>query len=255
MKLITWNVNGLRAVLKKGFVDWLAEAEPDVLCLQETRMHPSQRKEAFWHPLGYHAYWHTAERPGYSGVGLLSRRELAVRQGLGIPEFDVEGRTLVADLGDFILFNAYFPNGGRDLSRIPYKLDFYAALLAEVDRLHAEGRAVVICGDFNTAHREIDLAHPRENSEHTGFRPEERAWVDTYLAHGLVDVFRTLHPDEPGHYTWWSMVTRARERNVGWRIDYFLVSEALMPRVEAAYHLPDVMGSDHCPVALVMRNA
>jgi len=253
MRIITWNVNGLRAVLKKGFTDWLADTQPDILCLQETRVDPGQL-DAFWRPLGYHACWHAGRRPGYSGVGLLSRRELPVRAGLGIPEFDAEGRTLIADLGDFVLFNAYFPNGSRDLSRIPYKLAFYAALLEEVDRLQAAGRPVVIGGDFNTAHQEIDLAHPRENREHTGFRPEERAWVDTYLAHGLVDAFRSLHPAEPGHYTWWSMVTHARERNVGWRIDYFLVSAGLMPRVGAAYHLPDVMGSDHCPVALEIED-
>ncbi|HOG48473.1 MAG TPA: exodeoxyribonuclease III [Anaerolineae bacterium] len=251
MNLITWNVNGLRAALKKGFVDWLAAAQPDVVCLQEVRAAPEQLAGEPWRALGYQATWNPAARPGYSGVALLLRRPpLAVHAGLGDPEFDAEGRVLVAEYPGFTLLNSYFPSGQRDRGRVAFKLRFYAALLDLLDRLHAQGRQVVVCGDFNTAHRAIDLARPRENARTSGFLPEERAWIDIYLSHGLVDVFRALHPGEPGHYTWWSTVTRARARNVGWRLDYFLVSEGLLGAVRAAEILPLVAGSDHCPVLL-----
>ncbi len=251
MKLISWNVNGLRAALAKGFLAWLAEAAPDILCLQEVRARPAQLGGEPWLPLGYRAAWHAAERAGYSGVLTLARTApLAVRAGLGEPEFDVEGRLLAAGYPGFTLLNAYVPSGRRDHSRVEFKLRFYAALLALVDRLHAAGRSVILCGDLNTAHHEIDLARPRANQHTSGFLPGERAWLDTYLAHGLVDAFRALHPEEPGHYTWWSTVTGGRARNVGWRLDYFLVSAGLMPAVRAAEILPQVAGSDHCPVLL-----
>jgi exodeoxyribonuclease-3 len=250
VKLVTWNVNGLRAALKNGFLDWLAEAKPDVLCLQEVRARPEQLS-AFWLPHGYRAHFHPAERPGYSGVATLYREPpLALHTGIGQDEFDAEGRLIVCEYPGFSLYNSYFPSGQRDYGRVEFKLRYYDALLAKLDAEMAQGREVVVCGDFNTAHQEIDLARPRENRQTSGFLPEERAWIDTYLAHGLVDVFRRLHPGEPGHYTWWSSVTRARERNVGWRLDYFLVSEGLVPRVTAAEILPEVTGSDHCPVAL-----
>ncbi len=251
LKLITWNVNGLRAALKKGFLEWLEQARPDVLCLQETRAQPEHWDSGFWPAHGYRAYWHSAIRLGYSGVVALCREEpLAIRTGLGLPEFDAEGRVVVAEFPGLLLYNVYFPSGQRDYGRVQFKLRFYAALLDILDGLQAAGRQVVVCGDFNTAHREIDLARPRENRRTSGFLPEERAWVDTYLAHGLVDVFRELHPGEPGHYTWWSTPTGARERGIGWRLDYYLVSKGLVPAVRAAYILPEVMGSDHCPVGL-----
>ena len=251
MKLISWNVNGLRAALKKGFLAWLAVAKPDVLCLQETRAHPRQLASRFWLPHGYQAHFNPAERPGYSGVATLCQQApLTVRAGMGRDEFDVEGRLLVAEYPRFSLYNVYFPSGQRDYGRVEFKLRFYAALLEVLDGELAQGRQVIVCGDFNTAHQEIDLARPRENLRTSGFLPEERAWIDTYLSHGLVDVFRRLHPGEPGHYTWWSLPTRARQRNVGWRLDYFLVSEGLLSQVSAARILPEVKGSDHCPVAL-----
>ncbi len=256
MKIVTWNVNGLRAALKKGFTAWLAAAQPDVVCLQEVRVAPAHLDGEPWRGLGYTAHWNAAERAGYSGVAILARRAPHVVQvGMDQPEFDVEGRLLVASYPGFTLLNAYFPSGQRDYGRVTFKLRFYAALLDVIDRLHAAGRAVVVCGDFNTAHRAIDLARPRENVRTSGFLPEERAWVDIYLDHGLVDVFRALHPGEPGHYTWWSTVTRARERNVGWRLDYFLVSEPLLPAVHAAEVLPQVTGSDHCPVLLEIEDS
>ncbi len=256
MKLISWNVNGLRSALAKGLIDWLAATTPDILCLQEVRAMPAQLGGEPWRALGYRAAWHAAERAGYSGVLTLTRTApLAARVGLGVPEFDAEGRLLVADYPGFTLLNAYVPSGQRDRGRVEFKLRFYAALLALVDELHAMGRSVILCGDLNTAHHAIDLARPRANQHTSGFLPEERAWLDTYLAHGLVDAFRALHPDEPGHYTWWSTVTNARARNVGWRLDYFLVSAGLMGAVGAAEILPQVAGSDHCPVVLELELA
>jgi exodeoxyribonuclease-3 len=251
VRIISWNVNGLRAVLRKGLLAWLAGAKPDVLCLQEIRTQPGQLASRFWLPHGYQAHFDAGERPGYSGVATFCLEPpLSVRIGIGRPEFDAEGRVLVMELPGFNLYNVYFPSGQRDRGRVEFKLRFYAALLEILDAELARGRQVVVCGDFNTAHQEIDLARPRENRQTSGFLPEERAWIDTYLAHGLVDVFRRLHPREPGHYSWWSLPTRARQRNVGWRLDYFLVSEGLVPRVTAAEILPEVTGSDHCPVAL-----
>ncbi len=255
MQIITWNVNGLRSALKKGFLPWLAEAKPDVLCLQEVRALPEQLSP-FWLAHGYEARFYPAERRGYSGVATLQREApQAQRTGLGVPEFDAEGRVIASEYAAFTLYNVYFPSGQRDYGRVQFKLRFYAALLEVLDAEQARGRPVIVCGDYNTAHQEIDLARPRENRNTSGFMPEERAWVDTYLAHGLVDAFRRLHPDEPGHYTWWSSVTRARERNVGWRLDYFLVSESLLPAVRDARILADVTGSDHCPVLLELDEA
>jgi exodeoxyribonuclease-3 len=255
VRLFSWNVNGLRACARKGFLEWLAAARPDILGLQETRALPEQLDAAVLNPDGYHTLLHPAERKGYSGVGLYSRTAPAsVSLGaLGEDRFNSEGRLIVADFGDFLFYTGYFPNGGHDLSRVPYKLDFSEAVLQHAEKQRAEGRPVVICGDVNTAHEEIDLANPRSNRKNTGFLPEERAWVTRLLDHGYIDVFRHLHPDEPGHYTWWSNRPGVRERNVGWRIDYFFVSPDLMDRVVDAKIHPQVMGSDHCPIELVLR--
>jgi exodeoxyribonuclease-3 len=249
MRMISWNVNGIRAVENKGFWDWFGEAQPDVLCLQETKAQPEQLSERLREPAGYDAYWHSAERKGYSGVATFSREPVSVQYGFGVPEFDVEGRVLISDHDGFWLLNCYMPNGKQSQERLDYKLRFYAALLDYCDGQHAAGRQLVICGDVNTAHKEIDLAHPKENEKISGFLPEERDWIDTYLEHGFVDAFRAFHP-EPDQYTWWSYISRARDRNVGWRIDYFLVSEGLMSRVQDCTIMADVMGSDHCPIAL-----
>lgn len=252
IRLISWNVNGLRAVHKKGFLDWFADELPDVLCLQEIKAEESQLPFELRSVPGYTPYFDSARRKGYSGVAAytaLAPRE--IRQGLGIERFDGEGRTLVLDFGSFVLFNVYFPNGGMSPERLQFKLDFYDAFLDRVEKLRKQGRHIVICGDVNTAHTEIDLARPKENQKNTGFLPQERAWIDRLLAAGYIDTFR-MFCSETGQYTWWDMKTRARDRNVGWRLDYFFVSESLRDKVKSAGIMRSVTGSDHCPVELML---
>ena len=254
MELYSWNVNGVRAAQRKGFLEWLEHTAPDVLCLQETKAAPDQLDEALRNPSDYHTYWAAAERKGYSGVALFTKQEpLEVSLGLGIPEFDREGRTIVADFGAFVLITAYFPNGSRDHSRVPFKLSYCEAFLTFCNDLRAAGRSVVFCGDVNTAHREIDIARPKENQNSTGFLPEERAWIDRVLEAGYVDTFRARHPDQEGAYSWWAYWGGARDRNVGWRLDYFFVSEESMTGVREARIHPEVLGSDHCPVSLRLK--
>jgi exodeoxyribonuclease III len=252
LRLISWNINGARAIHKAGFLDWLADATPDIMCLQETRATEAQLPPDLAQPASYRGYWHACERKkGYSGTGLLTRIEPAgVSYGIGRPEFDDEGRTMVATYPWFTLINCYFPNGGRDHDRLAYKLAFYDAFLEYTEALRGEGRELVICGDVNTAHREIDLARPKANRNTTGFLPEERAWMDRFVAAGYVDTFRRLNGDVPGQYTWWLQWAKARENNVGWRIDYFFVTPGLVPALRRAFILPEVRGSDHCPVGL-----
>lgn len=252
LRLFSWNVNGLRSCAKKGFLEWLEAAQPDVVGLQEVRALPEQLPEEVREPADYRAHFFPAQRPGYSGVALLSRvapRSITLG-GLGEERFDGEGRLVIADLGDLLFYTGYFPNGGNDLSRVPYKLEFSEAVLQHAERERARGRSIVICGDLNTAHHEIDLANPRSNQKNTGFLPEERAWLTRFADHGYVDVFRRLHPGEPGHYTWWSNRPGVRARNVGWRIDHFWISPDLVDHVVAARIHPQVMGSDHCPIEL-----
>ncbi len=250
MRIVSWNVNGLRACVKKGFLDFVAEDAPDILCLQETRLKVEQVPPAVTALEGYSAWWHPAVRPGYSGVGMLSRIEpQSVSLGFGPKRFSDEGRTLVADFGSFLLVNGYFPNGGKGPERLAYKLDYYEALLDWVGERRSEGRSVVITGDLNTAHMERDLARPKQNRKVSGFMDCEREWMDRYTEAGLVDTFRLFEEDN-GHYTWWSQRFGVRERNVGWRIDYFLVSDDMTSRVQEAAILPNVMGSDHCPIVL-----
>jgi exodeoxyribonuclease-3 len=252
-RLYSWNVNGLRAAHKKGFLDWLADVKPDVIGLQETKCHPDQLVEELRNPPDYHTYWASAEKKGYSGVALYSREKpQSVQIGLGIDEFDSEGRTIVADYGDYVLIVAYFPNGSRDHKRVPYKMSYKQAFLDFCNDLRDEGRQVIFCGDVNTAHQEIDLARPKQNQKTTGFLPIERAWIDKVVEQGYVDTFRTLHPEETGSYTWWSYIGGARNRNVGWRIDYFFVSPNVLPAINAAEIHADVLGSDHCPVSLTL---
>jgi exodeoxyribonuclease-3 len=251
MKLISWNVNGMRSIVSKGFFEWLDGVSPDVLCLQETRIQPDQLTKRVRQPGDYQTYWHSAKRKGYSGVATWSKAEpLEVQAGFGVDVFDTEGRVLITTYPDFELVNVYFPNGRRDLERLEFKLQFYADLLGFCDRLHGRGERIVLCGDFNTAHRPIDLARPKENAKTSGFMLEERVWIDRYLAHGFVDTFRALHPDAEGYYTWWTYMRNARERNIGWRIDHFMVSESLLPAVIEADIMAQVMGSDHCPITL-----
>ena len=250
MRLISWNVNGIRAVHKKGFLEWFESEQPDVLCLQETKAHESQLPAALKDVGGYRAWFSQPERKGYSGVGLYTRHEpRSISFGLDVERFDSEGRTIVADFDDFVLLGIYFPNGKRSAERLRYKMEFYDAFLGYVDKLRLEGRNVVVCGDVNTAHKEIDLARPKENEKISGFLPEERAWMDIFLEHGYVDTFRQFN-QEPGNYSWWDQMTRARDRNVGWRIDYFFTDTDFAPRLTDAFILPDVMGSDHCPVGI-----
>jgi len=253
MKLLSWNVNGIRAIEKKGFSDWLHKESPDVLCIQETKSHPDQLGEALLKPNGYKTYWSSAEKKGYSGVAIFTKKEpKMVKEGIGVKEFDSEGRTLMADYGDFILFNVYFPNGSSGNKRVPFKMAFYDAFLKAAEKFKKQGRELIVCGDVNTAHTEIDLARPKENIKNTGFLPEEREWVSKFISKGYVDTFRHFNK-EPGHYSWWDYKTGARARDIGWRIDYFFVSFGFLPKVKKAYILKDVMGSDHCPVGIEIK--
>jgi exodeoxyribonuclease-3 len=253
LRLFSWNVNGLRAVLKKGFLDFFEEHKPDILGLQETKAHELQVVEHLKPLTGYHHIFSSAERKGYSGVALFSREKpKAVSLSLGRSEFDTEGRVIRADFEGFTLFNVYFPNGKSRPERLQYKMDFYAHFLDICQALLQKGENVIVCGDVNTAHKEIDLARPKANEKISGFLPEERAWIDRFLAAGFSDILRELHP-EPNQYTWWDMQSGARARNVGWRIDYFYVSESLRKKVKDATILPQVIGSDHCPVGLELR--
>ena len=255
MKLFSWNVNGLRAVAKKGFLNWLYETSPDVLGLQEIKAEAEQLPDEVRTPKGYHAYFSSCKtRKGYSGVALYSKTKPdKVEYGIGIKEFDDEGRIIIGHYGDIVLLNIYFPNGGGGPERLKYKLDFYDAFLKYIERLRAHGKKVVFCGDVNTAHEEVDLARPKENEKNTGFLPEERAWIDELIYHGYVDTFRHLHPNKIGAYSYWDMKTAARERNVGWRIDYFFVAPEVSPKLKSAGITPNIYGSDHCPVWIELQ--
>ena len=252
MRLLSWNVNGLRSIVRGGFWEWLQADSPDVLCLQEIRIQPEQLTEEMHHAGGYHVAWNCGQRKGYSGVATLSREQpLAVQHGFGQARFDDEGRVLLTEHPGFTLVNAYFPSGQRGHERVQFKLEFYEALLAYCQDLVRQGKSLVICGDLNTAHQPIDLARPTQNKKTSGFLPEEREALDRWLQSGFVDVFRHLHP-EAREYTWWSNLHKARSRNVGWRIDYFLVTEDLLPAVGGASIRSDAAGSDHCPVELCL---
>lgn len=252
MKIITWNVNGLRAALARDALKWVWEQQPDVLCLQEIKVRPEQLKAEQLNFPGYEVIWNPAERLGYSGVATFLRKAcLEQRLGLNVPLFDVEGRLISTLHPEFRLFNAYFPSGQRGRDRVEYKLDFYAHLLALCERYHANGENLIITGDFNTAHMPIDLKNPKQNQKTSGFLPEERAWVQKFLEHGFVDIYRRLYPERV-QYTWWTYRAAARERRVGWRLDYFLVSEAFVSRVQNVIIHEEVLGSDHCPVELTI---
>jgi exodeoxyribonuclease III len=255
MKLFSWNVNGLRAAARAGFGDWLARERPFAVCVQEVKAHPDELPPELSNPQRYHAYWNPAERPGYSGVATFARAEPhALETGVGVPELDREGRVLRLEFADFVLVNAYFPNSRRDHARLSHKLEFCAAMLRLVNRYRRAGKHVLLCGDFNISHRAIDLANPKQNRMNAGFLPEERAWLDRFFGrHGWVDTFRSRCA-EPGHYTWWSYRPGVRERNIGWRIDYFAANPELAPRVSRVRHQREVRGSDHCPVELVLRS-
>ncbi len=252
LKIVTWNVNGIRAVAKKGFADFVKKGRYDIICLQETKIsdHLELADEILNFP-GYFSYWHGGrERKGYSGVAVYSKREPEeVVMEFGDNLLSKEGRIIQLDFGDFILFNIYFPNGGSGEIRLKYKLEFYHHFLMYAQKLMKKGREIIVCGDFNTAHTPLDLARPKENVKNSGFMPIEREWIEKYLGAGMVDIFRNFHP-EGGLYSYWDQKTAARERNVGWRIDYFLVSPGLVPSSKDSRILKDVYGSDHAPVLL-----
>ena len=251
MRLVCWNVNGIRAVYRKGLMDWIRRDSPDILCLQETRASCDQLPPDLKDIPGYESY-HTShhERSGYSGVAIYSKiRPTRVDCGLGIDRFDGEGRTMIAHYPEFVLCNIYFPNGKASPERLRYKMDYYEEFLRYTNLLLSEGKSVIVCGDLNTAHKEMDLARPKENMKRSGFLPEERSWMDRFVGSGFVDTFREQHPGE-SKWSWWDQKTRARERNVGWRIDYFFVSRDLMSRISSSFIEDDVTGSDHCPVGI-----
>lgn len=250
MRIISWNVNGIRAVHKKGFLEWLEKESPDVMCLQETKASEDQLPAALKEIPGYDSYFVSAEKKGYSGVAVFTKsKPEQVTSTFPVESFSKEGRVLAVDYGQFVLLNVYFPNGKSSSERLKYKMDFYDDFLEFADGIKESGKNVVICGDVNTAHKEIDLARPKANENISGFLPEERAWIDKLLEHGYVDTFRMFN-QEPEQYTYWDMITRARDRNVGWRIDYFFVNETFSPRLRTGFILADVMGSDHCPIGI-----
>ena len=252
MKLVSWNINGIRAGWKKGFGEWFKAEKADVVCLQETKAQPDQLTPEILNPHGYHGEWHWGEKKGYSGVATFSKTAPAkVERGFADPVYDNEGRVLATKHGDITLFNIYFPNGKKDDIRLKFKMDFYESFLKEViPRYRKRGDdKIVICGDVNTAHKEIDLARPKENRKISGFLPQECEWMDKLLADGFIDTFREFEKG-PEHYSWWDQQSRARDRNVGWRIDYFFISENLRPRLKKAFIEPETLGSDHCPVGI-----
>ena len=247
MKLITWNVNGLRACMNKGFADFMKEADADIFCIQETKM---QREQAAFDFPGYQEYWNSAVKKGYSGTAVFSKTEpLSVSYGLGLEEHDQEGRVITAEYPDFFLVNVYTPNSQRGLTRLEYRMAWEDVFQAYCSGL-AGKKPVIVCGDLNVAAQPIDLKNPDSNHKNAGFTDEERAKFQQFLDHGFVDSFRSLYPDKTGAYTWWSYMFKARERNAGWRIDYFLVSQNGRERIRDVIIHNEVMGSDHCPVEL-----
>lgn len=252
MKLVSWNVNGLRACLGKGFLDYCAQEDADVVCLQETKLQPEQ---AVFDLDGYHRYFYSAEKKGYSGTAVLTKTEpLSVRYGLGDDAHDHEGRVITAEYPAFYLVCCYTPNSQDGLKRLDYRMQWEDALRAYLLRLDAE-KPVVYCGDLNVAHEEIDIKNPKTNRRNAGFTDEEREKFQTLLSAGFTDTFRHFYPDLEGAYSWWSYRFHARENNAGWRIDYFLVSDRLRERIAAAEIHADIYGSDHCPVSLTLREA
>ena len=255
MKITTWNVNGIRAALKKDFKKSIAELNPDVLCLQEVKAREEQLDQNDLEIEGYQRIWNAAQRPGYSGVATYIRKDLIIKNvqlGIGREDFDNEGRTISFEIDGFTLYNIYFPNGQRGMDRVEFKLEFYKLLLEKCTEIHKNGGFVVITGDFNTAHTEIDLANPKENSKNSGFLPEEREWISIYLQNNFKDAYRKLYPDRV-EYTWWTYRFNARPRNIGWRLDYYLVTDKFMERVKDVVIHSNVQGSDHCPVSLIIQ--
>jgi exodeoxyribonuclease-3 len=255
VKLLSWNVNGLRACGRYGFSKWFAQQEADVVCLQEIKVRPHELPPELLNPNKYHSYFHPAQKPGYSGVAIFSKKEpLDIRVGLGRDDIDREGRVLLAEFKNYCVVSTYFPNSQRDHSRLDYKLHFLQHFEKFCRRERKRtGKTLIFCGDLNIAHQEIDLKNPKSNKKNAGFLPQEREWMTQFLGKGYVDTFRHFEPG-PGHYTWWSYMKTVRERNIGWRLDYFIADAESKSRLKSAHHQHMVMGSDHCPVGLVMKS-
>jgi exodeoxyribonuclease-3 len=253
MKLISWNVNGIRACGKGGFLKWFENEKADIVCVQEIKAQPHQLEDEYKNPMKYHAFWNPAQKPGYSGTAVFTKKEpLSVTMGLGDPQFDREGRVMILKYPKFTLINSYFPNSQRDHARLPYKLEFCKQFLKKAESLRKKGENVIMCADWNIAHQEIDLKNPKSNKKNAGFLPEERAWMDQFIGKGYIDAFRNFNKDG-GHYTWWSYRPGVREKNVGWRLDYFMANEEFKDRLKDSYHRNEVFGSDHCPVVLELK--
>ena len=252
MKLLSWNVNGIRAAVKKGFLEYLEDENPEIICIQETKAHKEQLTSEILEDHGYFTYWHSGQKKGYSGVATFCKEEpLYIQEGIGIKKYDDEGRVLITEHNKFLLYNIYFPNGQKNEERLKYKLDFYDDLLPIINDQVESGNNVIVTGDWNTAHRPIDLARPNENKNTSGFMPIEREKVDEYILNGWVDTFRLFH-EEGGRYSWWTYRFGARDRNIGWRIDYFFVNEGMVELCTDADIHQNIFGSDHCPVSLIL---
>ena len=252
MKLLSWNVNGIRAAVKKGFLEYLEDQNPEIICIQETKAHKEQLTSEILEDHGYFTYWHSGQKKGYSGVATFCKEEpLYIQEGIGIKKYDDEGRVLITEHDKFLLYNIYFPNGQKNEERLKYKLDFYDDLLPLINDQVESGNNVIVTGDWNTAHRPIDLARPNENRNTSGFMPIEREKVDEYILNGWIDTFRLFH-EEGGRYSWWTYRFGARDRNIGWRIDYFFVNEGMVEICTDADIHQNILGSDHCPVSLML---
>lgn len=252
MKLLSWNVNGIRAAVKKGFLEYLEDENPEIICIQETKAHKEQLTSEILEDHGYFTYWHSGQKKGYSGVATFCKEEpLYIQEGIGIKKYDDEGRVLITEHNKFLLYNIYFPNGQKNEERLKYKLDFYDDLLPLINDQVESGNNVIVTGDWNTAHRPIDLARPNENKNTSGFMPIEREKVDEYILNGWIDTFRLFH-EEGGRYSWWTYRFGARDRNIGWRIDYFFVNEGMVEICTDADIHQNIFGSDHCPVSLML---
>jgi len=254
MKLYSWNVNGLRAVAKKGFSDFLTTQHPDLLCLQEIKAQEDQLEKSITQIADYKLFIHSAERKGYSGTAVYYREEpLSIKTGLSDDQFNHEGRTIIMEYPEFTLFNIYFPNGQKDETRLSFKMAFYDCLLKDVNALVAQGKKVIVCGDVNTAHQAIDLKNPKSNAKRSGFLPMEREWLDHFFSEGYTDTWRYLHPDTI-QYSWWSYRFNSRKNNAGWRIDYFFMSNNALPLLKNATIHSDILGSDHCPISIELQS-
>ncbi|WP_291578541.1 exodeoxyribonuclease III [Clostridium sp. UBA6640] len=254
MKIYSWNVNGLRAMLKKDFIPWIMELSPDILCIQETKLQEDNLDENITNIEGYHSYFSHGIKKGYSGVAIYTKaKPESIKNGIGIERFDIEGRILIAEYEDFTLMNIYFPNGQSSEERLQYKMEFYDAILDFCNTEVSKGTNLIICGDYNTAHTPMDIKNAKANEKTSGFLPMERAWIDKFISNGYIDTFRYINPDEI-KYSWWSYRFKARERNAGWRIDYFFVSDNMINRVSKAEILNEVLGSDHCPITLEIES-